>query len=338
MISRLLSSTSSCLVLILFLCFPAVSCFSELDMDIEADFTVKSGTDVIGNHDLFIIEGDLEWELEIDSWLECRLAIEADQYVIDTEEISIAWKPLSWIWAKIGTFDNVLTLDLYLPRYMALFSSRSLPSRSLTEAGFINDGPSLKLYRRYSERRHVFRASYYLSAKQTLYLQAWPQVSGAFLLHFNGPDSYLGFLGTLLPAMETKIDFVKQDSLDFAFNAVFADNSARFKYGIEGSLGMARFTSFSDGPLFLGINAWTGVSVPWISPNDWTISLRGGVIFKDVEDPDQVVWEAILGQRWEILDYLYFYFDGGAVVTHSFSESTVQLSPFISAALRIRPE
>ena len=117
-------------IFIIFIIFPHLGprlCYSDTKHSIDAEFILTTGTDVVTDN-LFDIEVDVEFKFKMSDKLDAYLELETDLYEVDSEDISLRWKALNYLWIKVGAFENDLVLDEYLSTFERLFAEDHLIS------------------------------------------------------------------------------------------------------------------------------------------------------------------------------------------------------------------
>jgi hypothetical protein len=343
-IKRLLILLSIFIIII----FPALTpffCYSETKHSIDADFILSTGTDVI-SEGLFDIEVDVEFKFKMSDKLDAFLELETDLYEVESEDISLRWKPLNYLWLKIGAFENNLVLDEYLSSFERLFAEDGLITETVGNIGYMSTTPSVKLYKNFNNKKQDAPPfSYLFTIKQqpnANYLQG----DFGFIYHFQGENSYIGVLGSYSPHYQNSTIERKNSTRSPAYLAdlFLANHETKLKYGIEVTLGanvvspvsvVSHPAGFDDSSHFLGFDLQLGYSMSF-KKLTWTPAVRTSLLFPELERVKARQLDVIVGNRIQFSKNIKINLDAGvSTISDYLGESTEE---GIEAIVEIRFE
>jgi hypothetical protein len=303
---------------------------------INADFTLATSDEIIENQ-WFNIEGDIEFQFDIGNRTDVSLELEADRDAVDVDDFYLRWKFPRRLRLQVGTFDNNLTLDEYLPEFKQLFASNNLLTDTLENTGYMSNTLSAMLIRKYKKKKEIHPLSYYFLVKQIPTNRWSPQFDAGIIYHYTGEDSWLGVFGSFTP--DTLTSTLELDDLKPAYllDIFIASYENRLKYGFEAVFAsnivapvsvISHPAGFNEPSWLFGAEAHAGYSFS-IWDMDWIPLLRCSVLLPET-DQNVLQSEIIYGNKLMFSKDMLLHIDFGVEV---FSDYFSDASESVTGAI-----
>lgn len=151
------------------------------DMDIDARFVLEAGCE-LEDVDYYDIEAEIAFSFEVTKEVLLKLELEADKFEVESEEISLRWSALEFMWIKAGQFEPELMLDEVIGRRSRLFSTKTAVADYADASGYSINNLGVKIYRNYVKDTFPFSYAFHV-AFNTAHFES--QFIGAFFYHFD---------------------------------------------------------------------------------------------------------------------------------------------------------
>jgi hypothetical protein len=275
------------------------------DGDLGVDIRFGSSSEVFWG-DYYFMEAALAFRFPASEKLECALELTGDRFAMEVGQLSFEWQQSADLKLLFGKAENMLTLDQFRMPSMRIFAERSLATRLVAAQGYVSSYVGFKAHNRIAEDAPFS----YLVHLLMIPSQTEPQFDLGLLFHYNGPESYLGFLGCYFPFVAHDFwvgDHTKTQYHNVLFDFLWADYTKRFVYGLEltfGSnlvdpIGLLQFNE-SDRSTFFAADVHAGYEVD-LGTVSWLPALRCSVLFPDTQVSKVQQIELRWGNRLDLL-------------------------------------
>ena len=313
--------------------FAISTLYAKDKLDIEANFSLATG-DEIWHREYYSIASDLMFKFEVEDRFDSTLELDADRFEVEVDEIYFTWKASSYLYIRLGKFENALTLDEYIPKNKRKFAVKSLISSSIDSQGYIGNSMGIKLYKKHKKDTVPISYLFHLAAIPG-HLEV--QFDFGFFYHFDGKDSYLGLLCCYFPFIAHEIwpnygppRFEVIQLHNYLFDLIFANYENNLIYGIEltyGSnlvspIGLINYPVKTDRPSFLGADFHIGYFLS-LNKIRWLPSLRYSILFPELTVSECHQMEIRLGNMLQFSKRIKLHIDGGIGVTTRYSMGTL---------------
>lgn len=311
-------------VIFLFLCIINEKAFSDSNSQIDACLSISTGHEII-TYDYIELLFHLAFTFDILSCFTGTMAINADMYTINTDEISIQFSINDILAFKTGTFKNFLTIDGILSPEDSLFSSENILSYLIKNKGLISNSLTFSVFHKINNEKPVFPISFFLTIK-ILSKKYIPQIDAIILYHFNTKSHFFGLTGSYCPAYYST-SLLKDATVPLFFiNAFLANFGDTFIYGCETGFGTTIIDSISivlqpfvyDKPTFFcAADLFTGIRISMSKYISWIPILRCSIFFPEISQLENLYTEIICGNKFTLFEYITLHIDGGLRITNA---------------------
>lgn len=302
-----------------------------LDMkggDLGVDIRFGSSSEVFWG-DYYYLEAALDFRFPASERLECALELEGDRFAMEVGQLSFEWLRSDYLKLLFGKAENVLTLDQFQLPGERIFAERSLAARLVDAQGYVSSYVGFKAY-----NSRVGDSPFFSYLVHFLFIpsQIEPQFDLGLLFHFNGADSYLGFLACYFPFVAHDFwvgDHTKTQYHNILFDFIWADYGKRFVHGLEltfGSnlvdpIGLLQFNE-SDRSTFFAADIHAGYEID-LAAFTWLPALRCSVLFPDTQVSKVQQIELRWGNKLTLVEQVIVTADAGLGVNTEYGMDDV---------------
>jgi hypothetical protein len=205
----------------------------EFELTSDSDYEVE---------DLFELEGELTFTLDLPKTMEICIGIEVDQFELNPQEISFRFGRKDRFFIRGGYEENAMTLEEYRRGFLRPINTDSLSTDYYEFLGYVARNIGFRIYRKHDFDDSSFPLSWWGKLSMSLPNIYEPQVEGGVLYHFGGENSYLGFFAVYLP---------------YFVHSLAQDGDTVWEHYTAGTLGIANF----GGPFLYSAWVATGVNM-----------------------------------------------------------------------------
>ena len=290
-----------------------------LDMkggDLGVDVRFGSSSEVFWG-DYYTLEASLDFRFPASDRLECALELEGDRFAMEVGQLSFEWQRSDYLKLLFGKTGNALTLEQYLAADDRLFAESNIASRMVAAQGYVSSNVGFKASGSVVEGSPFFS---YLVHLLLIPSQIEPQFDLGLLFHYNGTDSYLGFLACYFPFVAHDFwvgDHTKTQYHNVLFDFIWANYERRFVHGLEltfGSnlvdpIGLLQFNE-SDRSTFFAADLQVGYKID-LAAVTWLPALRCSLLFPDTQVPRVQQLDLRWGNKLTVAEQVTVYADAG---------------------------